>query len=442
VELENTSDGIEQPSTRRERGRDRIRYGLKTWFRTPPRRHGEVFVEREVSFLELFYDLVYVVLIGHATHHLAGHIGGRSIVDFAVVFGLIWLAWFNGTLWHELHGREDGRSRNYIFLQMGLLALLAVFAGEAAGADGDSFAITYGLLFTLLTWQWWQVHRVDTDQRYRRTTVRYLAGMVATTAVIFASALADDDLRVTVWALVVISWVVGGHLLMSTDHTEGFGEGVTASLVERIGLFTIIVLGETVVGVVGGMTEAEPRDALTIATGMVGLTIGMGIWWNYFDMLGRRVPGERGRRLANWLYVHLPLTMAIAAAGAGMVSVVAHAGDSATPASTAWLLAGSVAVVLAAIAVACSALPADEFPPGMRRWVAPTLALASVVVLTVAALQPAPIVLVASTSAVLLATWLIVFAVFLAQGGDPEVVDFQLGHDGVPRALLDLDTTE
>ena len=123
-------------------GRRRIRYGMRTWFRTPPRRHGEVMAEREVSFLELFYDLVYVVLIGSTTHHLAADITGRSIFEFAVVFGLIWLAWFNGTLWHELHGREDGRSRNYIFLQMGLLALLAVFAGHATSEDGGEFAIT------------------------------------------------------------------------------------------------------------------------------------------------------------------------------------------------------------------------------------------------------------------------------------------------------------
>ena len=60
-------------------GRRRIRYGMRTWFRTPPRRHGEVIAEREVSFLELFYDLVFVVLIGRTTHHLAAHVAGRSI---------------------------------------------------------------------------------------------------------------------------------------------------------------------------------------------------------------------------------------------------------------------------------------------------------------------------------------------------------------------------
>ena len=76
------------------------------------------------------------------------------------------------------------------------------------------------------------------------------------------------------------------------------------------------------------MSDAEHRDARTIVTGVVALTIGMGIWWNYFDMLGRRVPGQRGPRLANWLYAHLPLTMAIAAAGAATVNLVGHATET------------------------------------------------------------------------------------------------------------------
>ena len=384
---------------------------------------------REVSFLELFYDLVYVVLIGRTTHHLATHVTARTVAEFAVVFGLIWLAWFNGTFWHELHGREDGRSRNYIFLQMGLLALLAVFAGGATRADGREFAITYGCLFALLTWQWWQVRRIDTDVRYRPTTLRYLVGMIASTVVVLVSGVCGDGLRVLLWALVVVGWVIGGFVLVANDHTEGFGEGVTASLVERIGLFTIIVLGEVVVGVVGGVSDAEHRDATTIATGMVGLTIGMGMWWNYFDMLGRRVPGQRGPRLAGWLYAHLPLTMAIAAGGAAMVSLVGHAGDRRTPEPTTWLLIGSVIVTLGAVIIACAALPTDEFPPGMVRWIAPSLGTAAVVLLTIGVVRPAPIVLVSSISAVLLAVWLLLFAVYLASGGDPEVKGFQLGHD-------------
>ena len=51
-----------------------------------------------------------------------------------MVFGLIWLAWINGAAYHDLHGRAEGRTRAYVFLQMGVLALLAVFTGEATGS--------------------------------------------------------------------------------------------------------------------------------------------------------------------------------------------------------------------------------------------------------------------------------------------------------------------
>ncbi|MET0148447.1 MAG: low temperature requirement protein A, partial [Acidimicrobiales bacterium] len=321
---------------------------------------------REVSFLELFYDLVYVVLIGRAAHHLAEHVDWRGVGDFVVVFGLIWLAWFNGTFWHELHGREDGQSRSYIFLQMALLALLAVFAGHATGEDGSAFAVTYAILFALFTWQWYLVHRID-DPQYRPTTSRYLVGMLVTVIAVAASAVVDSSVREGIWAVVAVAWVIGGLVLITRDRTAGFGKGVTRSLVERIGLFTIIVLGEVVVGVVGGISDAEDRTSRTIATGIIGLTIGMGMWWTYFDVLGRRLPGQRGGGLAAWLYAHLPLTMAIAASGAAMVSLVEHAADSRTPAATAWLLTGSVAVMLTSVALAATALPADEFPPGMTR---------------------------------------------------------------------------
>lgn len=410
--------------------RTRVRTGLRHWFRTPPRRHGEVVYTREVSFLELFYDLVYVVVIGRAAHHLAEHVDWTGVADFAVLFGMIWLAWFNGTFWHELHAREDGRGRIYIFSQMGLLALLAVFVGDATGADGAAFAVTYAILFALFTWQWYLVQRIDDDPRYRPTTTKYLAGMLASVAAVAVSIFVGDAARVWIWAAVVVGWAVGGLLLLARDRTEGFGEGVTASLVERVGLFTIIVLGEVVVGVVVGISDAEDRDARTIATGMFGLTIGMGIWWNYFDLLGRRVPGRRGGRLAEWLYAHLPLTMAIAAAGAAMVSLVEHAADSRTPAATAWLLTGSIAVALTGVTLAARALPDDEFPDGMTRQIAPTFGVAAIVTLLLGAARPAPIVLVIAVTVILFVAWLWLFARYLALGGTLRVAEDQVTDDG------------
>jgi hypothetical protein len=48
-----------------------LRAGLRRWFLQPPRPHGEVIEDRRVGVLELFYDLVYVVLVGQIAHALA-----------------------------------------------------------------------------------------------------------------------------------------------------------------------------------------------------------------------------------------------------------------------------------------------------------------------------------------------------------------------------------
>ena len=113
----------------------------------------------------------------------------------------------------------------------------------------------------------------------------------------------------------------------------------TDSLVERFGTFTIVVLGEVVFGVVGGLSLAD-HDVGTIATGVIALVVGFGFWWIYFDLVGGRLPKSDGPALANWILRHLPIALSIAAAGAGMVGLLEHAHDAGTRAATAWLLSG------------------------------------------------------------------------------------------------------
>ena len=65
---------------------DETRRRFKRWLWRPPRPHGEVRPDRNVSFLELFYDLVYVAVIAQAAHHLAEHVTVRGVAEFAVIF--------------------------------------------------------------------------------------------------------------------------------------------------------------------------------------------------------------------------------------------------------------------------------------------------------------------------------------------------------------------
>ena len=252
---------------------------FKRWLFAPPRPHGAVIKDRTVSNLELFYDLVYVAVIGAASTHLAADISVRGFAEFAIVFGMVWFAWFNGSMYVELHGREDGRTRLLVFLQMGILALVAVFTAGAAGSTGGQFAITYAAFLAVMTWQWWRVRELDRTDRpqYLSVTFFYVVAMVVSTVVVAVSAVLPTDPRLAVWAAFAIAWVI--HIeLAGRVRRGGISEAIqpTESLVERYGAFTIIVLGEVILGVVSGLRGAE-LDALAILTGMLALVIGLAI---------------------------------------------------------------------------------------------------------------------------------------------------------------------
>ena len=373
-------------------------------FWLPPRAHGDAEVDRTVSFLELFYDLVYVVVIARAAHTLAEHLNWEGVIEFAAVFALIWIAWLNGTLYYDLHGRPDLRTRAFVFLQMLLLALLAVFAADAGGEDGAAFAVVYALYMAVLGWLWYTVRRQDSEE-YNTITFRYLAGMVLTVVVIGLSAFLEDDTRVMAWLIFVGAWLIASIVVGRTSF-GGIEQSLapSESMVERFGLFIIIVLGEVVVGAVTGMSDAE-RTALTIATGMLGLMIGFAFWWTYFDFVGRRLPKPQGSML-QWMYSHLPITFGIAAAGAAIVGLIEHAHDARTPTATAWIICGSVAVGLCAIVATMQSLEAWDRFPSLYRPVAVAIIGAAGVALVLGWLRPAPWLLAMALLATLMAVWI------------------------------------
>jgi low temperature requirement protein LtrA len=378
---------------------------FRRYFWQPPRAHGDVIEGREVSFLELFYDLVYVVVVSQAAGHLAGDVTWAGVGRFAVVFGLIWLAWINGAVYHDLHGRAEGRTRSYVFLQMGVLALLAVFTGEATAGDGPAFAVVYSGYLFLLGWLWYSVRRQD-DPAFRPATTPYIVGVLVSATVVGASALMPDGARLAAWALVVVGWLAGITVLdWRSGATRDTSTNASESMIERFDLFTIIVLGEVVVGVVNGIADAG-RTPIAVVTGILGLGIGFAYWWSYFDLVGaRRVRSERGA-LSRWLVGHLPVTMSIAATGGVMVSMVEHASGGHAPAPAAMVLSLSVAVgVLALVLVATSLADWRDLAP-VYRPVAVALGVAAVLALLLGWLAPPPWLQILLLTLVLGAVWL------------------------------------
>ncbi|MEV7028583.1 low temperature requirement protein A, partial [Kitasatospora sp. NPDC093558] len=278
----------------------------------PPRAHGEQPRERVVGPLELFYDLVVVVLVAQAAHHLAGRLTWRGIGEYGAVFGLVWIAWVNGSLHHELHGHEDARARITFLGQILVLVPLGAFIPTAGGARGADFAVAAGVLFAVLAVLWALAARGDVPE-YRRSSRLFVAGTAVCAIALGTSALLPAGARVWTWGALDVAYLAGfAAVVLRAAPVRAVALTVTDALIERFGLLIIIVLGETVTGVVTGLA-AEPVDALTLAVGLVAVVAGFGAWWTYFDFAGHREPRRTPPATVQWMLAHLPLTAAVAA---------------------------------------------------------------------------------------------------------------------------------
>jgi len=374
----------------------------------PPRRHGEQPRERTVGPLELFYDLAVVVLVAQAARRLSGHLTWAGLGQFAAVFALVWIAWANGSLHHELHGHEDARARSTFLLQILVLAAMGAFIPQAGGARGAAFALASAVLFAVLTVLWLLAARGDRPE-YRRPSRLFVAGTAACAALLAGTAMLPTGARVLAWGGLDVAYLAGfATMLVTADPADAPGVVITEALTERFGAFIIIVLGETLTGVVAGLSS-RPVGALTLAVGLAAVVIGFGAWWTYFDFAGQRQPRTERAVSVQWILGHLPLTAAVAAMGAAMVSLVDHAHDDRTPAAAAWVLCGGVAVVLGATMLVAASLRAWRRDRGLYRPLARTSAAAAVACAGIGAVRPAPLVLGLTLVLLLAIPW--VFAV-------------------------------
>ena len=268
---------------------------LRRFLWQPPRPHGEQPRERMVGPLELFYDLAVVVLVAQAAHRLAGQLTWRGLGEFTVVFTLVWIAWVNGSLHHELHGHEDARARSTFLLQILVLAAMGAFIPQAGGARGAAFAVAAAVLFAVLAVLWLLAARGDSPE-YRRASRLFVTGTAACAVLLAGTALLPASARVLAWGLIDAAYLAGfSAMILAAGPAQAAALVITDALTERFGAFIIIVLGETLTGVVAGLS-GEPVSGLTLAVGLVAVVVGFGAWWTYFDFAGgRRLRTGRGQ---------------------------------------------------------------------------------------------------------------------------------------------------
>src|SRR5690349_8160780 len=127
---------------------------------------------------------------------------------------------------------------------------------QAGGARGAAFAIAAAVLFAILTVLWLLAARGDRPE-YRRPSQLFVAGTAACAAALAGTALLPAGARIPAWDLLDAAYLAGFTAVLFATPAQAVGLLVTDALIERFGLLTIIVLGETLTGVVTGLAR-EP----------------------------------------------------------------------------------------------------------------------------------------------------------------------------------------
>ena len=339
-------------------------------WRDPRWRTAEPRVERHATWSELFYDLVFVVLVARLAHRLGSHLDPAGVAEFLALFVAVWWAWIGEVYYSTRFDSDLDRGKRFLgMLQLIGLVLLAVAVEHGMAEASLLFGAAYAFVQVV---QIGQVVRAGIWLPAARPFVRHFAtGYALGVAVWLAALLLPPPGR-------YIGWAVGLTIELLTSVLAGdlhrrFPPHVT-HIPERFGLFVILVLGESFVSIVAGLLRG-PLDGPAVVLAALGVAIIVGVWWTYFDQRDdvalRALVGQgRSRPYLAWVYVHLPLTAALTTLGAGLGLVIA-ARDAAVPVPVTWLFAAGLTGYLLAAAVVtstrvCVGPPHLTFTPGVR----------------------------------------------------------------------------
>lgn len=292
----------------------------RTWWQRPSlRTDEEEGLDRKVGWLELFFDLYFVVTIAELAHNLAENVSWTGLGEFIFLFLPVWWIWVGATYYIERFETEGIEQRLIVFAQMIPIAGLAVFAHYGMGKTSVGYALSYAVCRTFHIFLWWRGGRHD--RQFRPVAKRFVLGFSISVGLFYLSVFMPIPVRFWLWgAGLLIDFVTP---LFTLKQQAALPRLSTSKLPERYGLFIIIVLGESVIGVVSGLADQEAFSVLIAIAAILGIAITFGLWWIYFDFVGRRPPKPNAVSALSWSYLHLCLAIAITATGAGILNVIA-----------------------------------------------------------------------------------------------------------------------
>ncbi len=375
--------------------------GRAHWFQPPRLLTLADEGERHASWLELFFDLVFVVAITELSHYLVGDHSAGGFLRFAALFVPVWVAWQGYMAYATRFDTDDLGFRVAYFGAMLAIAALAVLIGDVAhGEHTAAFAVAYVVLRTIMLALYWRAWLAVPEAG---VLIRFYGlGYSAGAGLWLVSLLFPTPWRYVVW---IVAQILELSLPpLSTQLHRRIPTSAT-HLPERWALFTLIVLGESVVAVAVATAGADWHFT-SAAAAVLGFASVAAIWWLYFDRQGGVVLRGSTVSIVIYSYAHLPLLIGLAAMSAGLRLVIERAGHDHLGAGASVAFLGGAAVFVVSLMVTRLVTVRGQHGLG----VALKLVTAALILCLIAAESVVPPLAIAAAPAVVLSAFVFVEA--------------------------------
>ena len=315
-------------------------------------RAGDREQSRHATWLELFFDLVFVFAIAELAHVLHSDLSWWSIAGFAGLFIPVWWLWIDFSYYADQFDVEDGFYRLTMFGIMLGLVVMALTIEDVLQGNSERFAIIYTALRLVIIWLYVQAWRYVPESR--ELTARYTLSFSIAFLFWVGSIFVPEPARFWLWAIALAIEISNGPITYVTIRSV---PTQNSHMDERFGLFVIIVLGEAIVSVGTGVSQTDWQWTTSL-TGVSGFLMAVSLWWMYFERVHETAINQalRGGRLALFRsyiygYSHVLAFMGIVATGVGIQFAIEATSDHGFIAEQRTVLGGGIALFLIGVTI-------------------------------------------------------------------------------------------
>jgi low temperature requirement protein LtrA len=317
-----------------------------------PARLGATLREKgQVTPLELFFDLVFVLALTQCTALMADVPSWQGIAQAMLILGVLWWSWVGYAWLTSVVDPEEGVVRLAMFASMAALLVAALCVPEAFGDLGLLFACAYLVVRVAHIALFLVASR---DDPALNQSVRGLAISTALgTSILVGASFADDGLQAGLWTL-ALALDVSGPAFFGAEGWKIMPE----HFAERHGLIIIIALGESIVAI--GIGAEHGVDAWVVVAATLGVAVAAAQWWLYFDVVAlvaaRRLehaaPGRERNEIArdSYSFLHFPMVAGVVLVALGLKKTLGDTGEPLKLEIATAMLGGAALYLLAHIA--------------------------------------------------------------------------------------------